>query len=88
LWDLRGPKNIHTLKLETEVVSLDYDSSGKYLAAATGAEIRVFTGTKSLEHVQTFDEHTNVVTAVKFGKDAQMLASTSMDRTLKLWGTH
>ncbi len=40
LWDLRGPRNTQTLKLETQVVSLDYDYSGRYLAAATGSEIR------------------------------------------------
>jgi len=86
LWDLRGPKNIHSMRLDSEVSSLDYDYSGKYLAAATGSEVRVFTG-KTLDHVQTFDDHSNIVTSVKWGTNAQVLASVSMDRTLKLWGT-
>jgi len=85
LWDLRGPKNIHTLKLDSEVTSLDYDAGGRFLAASTGSEIRVFTG-KFLEHVQSFTEHTNIVTGVKWGKNAQVLASVSMDRNLKMWG--
>jgi pre-mRNA-processing factor 19 len=85
LWDLRGPKNVHTSRLDTQVVSLDYDYSGKYLAAATGSEIRIFTG-KTLDHVTTLDGHTDAVTGVKFGRDARFLASTSMDRTLKVWG--
>jgi len=85
LWDLRGPKNIDSLKMDAVVKKLHFDDSGKYLAVATGTEIRVFTG-KRLEHVHTLDEHTGLVTDVKFGKDATFLASTSMDRTLKFWG--
>jgi len=85
LWDLRGPKNSHSIRLESEVVSLDYDHSGKYLAAATGSEIRIFSG-KNLDHFTTLDGHTEAVTGVKFANDAQFLASTSMDRTLKIWG--
>jgi len=84
LWDLRGPKTINSLKLDVAAKKLDYDFSGKYLAAATGKEIRVFIG-KHLEHVTTLDGHTGLVTDVKFGKDASFLASTSMDRTLKFW---
>jgi len=77
LWDLRGPKNIDSLKMDAAVKKLNYDESGKYLAVATGTEIRIFTG-KHLEHVHTLDEHTGLVTDVKFGKDASFLSSTSM----------
>jgi len=64
LWDLRGPKNIDSLKMDAAVKKLNYDESGKYLAVATGTEIRIFTG-KHLEHVHTLDEHTGLVTDVK-----------------------
>jgi len=84
LWDLRGPKNINTLKVDNAVTSLDFDYSGKYLAAATGNEVRVFAG-KNLDHVMTFHDHTAPVTCVRWGKDARFLASTSMDRTLKFY---
>uniref|UniRef100_A0A6B2L2U6 Pre-mRNA-processing factor 19 n=1 Tax=Arcella intermedia TaxID=1963864 RepID=A0A6B2L2U6_9EUKA len=84
LWDLRGPKNINSLKLDDPVVRLDYDYSGKYLAAAVGREIRVYTG-KNLDHVVTLNAHADTVTDVKFGSDAKFIASTSMDRSLKLW---
>lgn len=84
LWDLRGPKNINTLKVDSAVTSLDFDYSGKYLAAATGNEVRVFAG-KNLDHVMTFHDHTAPVTCVRWGRDARLLASTSMDRTLKFY---
>jgi len=84
LWDLRGPKNINSLKLDVPVKRLDYDYSGKYLAAAIGKEIRIFTG-KHLEHVTTIDAHSDTVTDVKWGADAAFLVSTSMDRSLKFW---
>jgi len=85
LWDLRGPKNINTLQMDSNVLTLDFDYSGKYLAAGTGREIRIFTA-KPVEHVLTLDDHTADVTCVKWGKDAQFIVSTSMDRTLKFWG--
>jgi len=84
LWDLRGPKNIHSLKLDVPVKKLEYDYSGKYLAAATGNEIRIFSG-KHLEHLVTLDGHNGEVTDIKFGNDALFLASTSIDRTLRFW---
>jgi len=84
LWDLRGPKNIATLQMDSNVTSLDFDDSGKYLVAGTGKEIRIFTS-KPHEHVLTLAEHTADVTSVKWGKDAQFLVSTSMDRTVKFW---
>jgi pre-mRNA-processing factor 19 len=85
LWDLRKPKNLTTLKLDAPATALSYDWSGVYLAVATGHELRVFTG-KNFEHVHTMDEHTSLVTGVKWlTRDATALASTSMDRNLRFW---
>jgi pre-mRNA-processing factor 19 len=85
LWDLRKPKNLTTLKLDAPASALSYDWSGVYLAVATGHELRVFTG-KNFEHVHTMDEHTSLVTGVKWlSRDATALASTSMDRNLRFW---
>jgi len=85
LWDLRGPKNINTLQMDANVLSLDFDYSGKYLAAATGKEIRIFSS-KPIEHLSTLADHTSDVTCVKWGNDAQFMVSASLDRTLKFWG--
>jgi len=85
LWDLRGPKNINTLQMDSNVLSLDFDYSGKYLVAATGKEVRIFTS-KPPDHLTTLSDHTADVTCVKWGNDAKFIVSTSMDRTLKFWG--
>jgi len=85
LWDLRGPKNINTLQMDSNVLSLDFDYSGKYLVAGTGSEIRIFTS-KPTDHLKTLADHIAEVTCVRWGKDAQFMVSTSMDRTLKFWG--
>lgn len=41
---------------------------------------------KQWQDLKVFNEHTTLATGVRFGKHAQYLASTSMDRTLKLYG--
>jgi len=86
LWDLRTPKNLHSLKLDVAPTSIDIDYSGKYLTVGVGNEIRIFTiSGKSFDHVITLDDHTALVTDVKFGSDANSLASCSMDRTIKFF---
>lgn len=41
---------------------------------------------KQWQELKVFSDHTALATGVRFGKNAQYLASTSMDRTLKLYG--
>jgi pre-mRNA-processing factor 19 len=86
LWDLRKLKNFHSIELESgQVNSLSWDYSGTYLAVASD-DIRVFSG-KALNHIATLSGHKKEVTDVKWGSSAKFLASTSMDRSLKFWGT-
>jgi pre-mRNA-processing factor 19 len=90
VWDLRGPSNISTLNLELTPNTLSYDSSGSYLAVGVGREIRIFTenkqdNVKNLVHVKNLDEHTDIVTGLKWGPDAHYIVSTSMDRNVKYW---
>jgi len=83
LWDLRKVKCFHSLELPDtfQLSSVEWDNSGSYIAA-TGADIRIYVG-KTLNHAATLPGQ---ATAAKWGKDAQFLASTSMDRSLKFWG--
>jgi pre-mRNA-processing factor 19 len=41
---------------------------------------------KQWTELKTFNDHTATATGVRFGRNSQWLASTSMDRTLKLYG--
>lgn len=86
LWDLRKLKNFKTIQLDDnyEVKDLCFDQSGTYLAVA-GTDIRVYL-CKQWQELKVFNDHTAAATGVRFGKNAQYLASTSMDRTLKLYG--
>jgi pre-mRNA-processing factor 19 len=83
LWDLRKLKNFKNLNMEGGgvVSSVTFDHSGSYLACG-GNDIRVFV-VKQWEEIAAFKAHTSAVTGVRFGKHAQFLASTSMDRSLK-----
>jgi len=90
VWDLRGPSNISTLNLDLTPNTLCYDHSGMYLAVGVGREIRIFSesrqeNVKNLVHIKTLDEHTDIVTGLKFGPDARYIVSTSMDRNVKYW---
>uniref|UniRef100_A0A336MXK8 Pre-mRNA-processing factor 19 n=1 Tax=Culicoides sonorensis TaxID=179676 RepID=A0A336MXK8_CULSO len=86
LWDLRKLKNFKTIQLDDgyEVKDLCFDQSGTYLAIA-GTDIRVYL-CKQWQELKVFNDHTAMATGIRFGKHAQYLASTSMDRTLKLYG--
>ncbi|KAH8402079.1 hypothetical protein KR009_009564, partial [Drosophila setifemur] len=85
LWDLRKLKNFKTIQLDDgyEVKDLCFDQSGTYLAIA-GTDVRVYL-CKQWQDLKVFNDHTALATGVRFGKHAQYLASTSMDRTLKLY---
>merc|ERR1712123_508595 len=86
LWDLRKLKNFKTLQLEDgyEVKDLAFDSSGTYLGVA-GSDVKVYL-CKQWTELKVFNDHTAMATGIRFGANSQFLASTSMDRTLKLYG--
>ena len=60
-----------------------FNSSGSYLAVA-GSDVRVYQ-CKQWEILKVVREHQAISTGVRFGKHAQYLATTSMDRTLKIY---
>jgi len=86
LWDLRKLKNFKTIDLEEgyEVRDLCFDHSGTYLAVA-GSDVRIYL-CKQWQDLKVFNDHTAMATGVRFGANAAYVASTSMDRTLKLYG--
>lgn len=86
LWDLRKLRNFKTIQLEEgyQIKDLCFDQSGTYLAVA-GSDVRVYL-CKQWQELKVFNDHTAAATGVRFGKHARFIASTSMDRTLKLYG--
>lgn len=86
LWDLRKLKNFKTIQLDEgyEVKDLCFDQSGTYLAVA-GTDVRIYL-CKQWESLKTFNDHTALAMGVRFGTNAQSIASVSMDRTLKVYG--
>ncbi|UJR08412.1 hypothetical protein I4U23_012682 [Adineta vaga] len=85
LWDLRKLKNFKTITLDDhyEVRDLVFDQSGMYLGVA-GTDIRVYQS-KQWDLLKVFNDHTALATGIRFGTDANFLASASIDRSLKFY---
>lgn len=87
LWDLRKLKNFKSLELDEgyTVKDLSFDGSGSYLAVA-GNDVRIYVS-KQWDNIKTFGDHTASATGVRFGLNAQFVASVGLDRTVKLYGS-
>jgi len=85
LWDLRKLTNFHNIPLSGEVTSVSFDVSGLYLIVAHGSSVSIFGG-KSFLPIKTFTDNNARVTDAKFGPNAHTFATTSLDRSLKLYG--
>jgi pre-mRNA-processing factor 19 len=85
LWDLRHLKNFHTITSKSGacINDLQFDASGSYLSVASDG-LSTYTS-KSWELVKTWSDHSSDVTAVAFGNNADFFATTSLDRTLKIF---
>mmetsp|Transcript_20728 Transcript_20728/g.58334 ORF Transcript_20728/g.58334 Transcript_20728/m.58334 type:complete len:484 (+) Transcript_20728:188-1639(+) len=88
MWDLRKLKDFATATLtdsDNTPQRVTFDHSGVYLAVA-GQDVRVFVA-KTLKDVAVYNAHKALVSDVAFGPDARWLVSTSMDRSLKIFGS-
>lgn len=95
LWDLRKAASFFELDLKQQqpklklgaIHSICFDPSGSHLAVASGHVVQVLkeVSKNHWEVVKTLDDHKAAVTAVQFAPDSSFLASTSMDRSLKLY---
>jgi pre-mRNA-processing factor 19 len=84
LWDLRKLTNIETINTDSAVHSVKFDQTGTYFAIGS-IEISIYE-TKTMNKLISFQDHKKNVTQVTFGKDSQILVSTSLDRNLKVFG--
>lgn len=86
VWDLRKLQIFKTIQFEPEyypINQISFDNSGYYMAVA-GNDLRIYQ-TKQWENLAVFNDHTAAVTDVKFGQNASYIASTGLDRALKLY---
>ena len=60
-----------------------FDQSGMYLGVA-GTDVRVYQA-KPWDLLRVFNDHTASATGIRFGSNAQYVASASMDRSLKFY---
>ncbi|CAK5077135.1 unnamed protein product [Meloidogyne enterolobii] len=87
IWDLRKLKNLKTIcpyNAKQAVNALTFDQSGAYLAIG-GANVQIFQ-VKSWNKIYQFDGHTQVVTGINFGENAKFVASSSLDKTVRIFG--
>jgi len=86
LWDLRKLKNFKSIQMAENygITDLAFDQTGSYLAVS-GTDVRVY-GCKTWNEISVFNDHTASATGVRFGDNASFIASTSFDRTLKIYG--
>ncbi len=90
LWDLRKLAAFHTLEPAAAgegsgLLCVQYDYSGRYLAVGGAGAIRVLDASAGFEVLASLAGHTAAVTGVRWGRDAGLLVSSSLDRTVKVW---
>ncbi|OWZ22604.1 Pre-mRNA-processing factor 19 [Phytophthora megakarya] len=95
LWDLRKATSFFELDLKKNqpklklgaIHSINFDGSGSHLAVASAQTVQVLkeVSKNHWEVVKTLGDHKAAVTGVQFAPDSSFLASTSMDRALKIY---
>ena len=86
LWDLRKLEEFKTITFESDfhINEITFDRSGYYMAIAGSNDLRIYQ-TKQWENLRIFTDHTASVSDVKFGQNASFIASTGLDRALKIY---
>ncbi|KAI8994743.1 WD40-repeat-containing domain protein [Pilobolus umbonatus] len=88
IWDLRKLSNTKTFTLPEnyKVKTLSFDNYGQYLAVG-GTDITVFKA-KDGSLITNFSDNTSDVTGLYWSPLARGLLSSSLDRTLRFYGTN
>ena len=84
IWDLRKPDLLKTISLSKEDLHrVQFDYSGSYLGVV-GFKTHIY-DTKTWTQFANFSDHKEIITDIKFGKNAKSFITTSMDRTMKIY---
>ena len=88
VWDVIGGKLLHRLRSPRGhgIQHLVFGPDGKFLAGASGAEVRLWDLTSG-KRARVYQGHEQPVTAIAFSPDGKRLASASADQTIRLWET-
>lgn len=85
VWDLRKPKIFKTIEINNEIRSIKFDKSGSYLGVV-GANLKLF-NMKTWNLFAEFNDHSDIITDVDFARDCRYIATTSMDRNMKIYSS-
>ncbi|CAM9451744.1 unnamed protein product [Ectocarpus fasciculatus] len=87
IWDLRKLKCTKSLECQEEVNAVSFDHSGVYLAVAAGGALSsVVVKEWPTSPLSLPSAHSKSITGVCWGADATQLYTSSMDRTVKVFG--
>ncbi|KAG2341060.1 WD40 repeat-like protein [Suillus weaverae] len=85
IWDAKTGKLLSTIKLDQSVWCLAWTSDGKKLIAGlNGGSIRIF-DTATWQQIADLEGHTWAVYSITLFPNDRLLASTSWDKTARLW---
>ncbi|KAG2343290.1 WD40 repeat-like protein [Suillus weaverae] len=84
IWDAKTGQLIATLKHNWIVWSLAWTSDGKRIISGSVSPIRIF-DTATWQQIAILEGHKSVVTAITLSRNERLLASTSWDKTARLW---
>ncbi|WP_414755162.1 eIF2A-related protein [Anabaena sp. CCY 9910] len=96
LWDIHGQLITTIAASQKRVTAIAFSPNGKYLAIANAdytIKLYAFDTScltlkslqKCIQLIKTFPGHTNIVTDVVFSPDSKTIASSSLDKTIKIW---
>ncbi|KAG1836758.1 WD40-repeat-containing domain protein [Suillus subalutaceus] len=84
IWDAETGERLNTLKHDITVCSLAWTSDGKKLISGSYGPIRIF-DTATWQQIATLEGHEHYVSAISLSRNNRFLASTSIDKTARLW---
>ncbi|KAH0989648.1 hypothetical protein GBA52_001131 [Prunus armeniaca] len=77
---------VHSVKASTsKVTSCHFSSDGKFLASGGHDKKAVLWYTDTLKVKSTFEEHSALITDVRFSPSMPRLAMSSFDKTVRVW---